>query len=133
MTRTIKASEVKPGMKVRFNMDGWRVEGVISLVEPVTFGVELYSDQGVEMTIADDDPVTVLSDPELKEPQALGARVIVGGHKFVRMHWGDGVTEPWVSGPNVIWCSWDSLLGLGPVTVIDADPSWTVPANQEGA
>lgn len=129
MVYTIKASEVEPGMKIKFDMDGWCIEGVISLVEPVTFGVELYSDQGVEMTIANDDPVTVLSVPELKEPQALGARVVVGGYKFVRMHWGDDDPQPWVGGPNVVWCSWDSLLGLGAVTVVDADPSWTVPTS----
>lgn len=65
--RQIEASEVKPGMTIRFDMDGWRVEGTVSRVEPVTFGLEFYSTQSVEMTLSEDSPVTVLAEPARPE------------------------------------------------------------------
>ena len=129
MTRTIKASEVKPGMTIQFNLDGWEVKGAVSRVEPVTFGLDFYSTQGVEMTLGEDTPVTVLAEPQPEEPVTLCARIVVAGRKIYR--WTEDPKEPWpwrgeaLNLDPVLW-SWGQLCGLGHVTVIP-DQGWTVP------
>lgn len=132
--RQIRASEVKPGMTVKFDLDGWHVEGTVSRVEPVTFGVDFYSTQGLEMTLGEDTPVTVLAEPQPEEPVTLCARIVVAGRKIYR--WTEDPKEPWpwrgeaLNVDPVLW-SWGQLCGLGHVTVVDADPSWTAPADRE--
>ena len=126
MTRTIKASEVKPGMTIQFNLDGWEVKGAVSRVEPVTFGLDFYSTQGVEMTLGEDTPVTVLAEPQPEEPTEFGARVVVNGRRGIR---GDNSVEHWWV-EDVGWHSWDELCEMGPVTVIP-DQGWTAPETPE--
>lgn len=130
MTRTIKASEVQPGMKIRFDMDGWDVEGVVSRIEPVIVGLEFYSTQGVEMTLGEDTLVTVLAEPQPEEPAAFGARVVAGEYKALRRNGRAGAIWSWVvefPGGRTAPYSWKEVCALGQVTVIDADPYWTVP------
>lgn len=121
--RQTKASEVKPGMKVRFDMGGWHIEGTVSRVEPVTFGLEFYSTQGVEMTLCEDTLVTVLAKPRPEEPKVFGARVTVDGLHFVRA---DDDGAPWKGEGEPSWWDWNDLCELGPVMVVP-DQGWTVP------
>ena len=126
MTRTITPAEVKPGMEVQFDLSGWDVKGTVSRVEPVTFGLEFYSTHGEEMTLDEYTPVTVLSEPQPEEPTAFGARVVADGMLFVRA---DDDANPWRHPRAAMWANWRDVCALGEVTVIDADPSWTVPAD----
>lgn len=121
MTKQIKASEVKPGMTVKFDMDGWHVEGTVSRVEPVTFGLDFYSTQGVEMTLGEDTPVTVLAEPRPEEPKAFGACVRVDGVEYIR----DGVDDLWFT-PKLIDYSrnhrWEDITARGQVEVVNPNP-----------
>lgn len=133
MTRTIKASEIKPGMTVKFDLDGWRVDGTVSRVEPVTFGVDFYSTQGLEMTLGEDAPVTVLAEPapaQPEEPRWIAARAKVGDRRFFTV---DESDRPWRKADCMghifpYRYSWSDVCSLGQVTVIP-DQGWTVPAD----
>ena len=84
------------------------------------------------MSVQSDVEVTVLSEPappQPEEPTEFGARVRVRDGRFVRLNGGDPSLGPWYEeGTGYRW-SWDDLCEMGPVTVIDAAPSWTVPAD----
>ncbi|WP_431695571.1 hypothetical protein [Kocuria rhizophila] len=128
MTRTIKASEVKPGMKIRWEYLGIVTEckvGKVRQVQPWG-GVNADTPEGGVIFVAAASPVTVLSEPGPEEPTALGARVIADGMPFVRA---DDNDTPWRHYRARWWVDWRDVCALGEVTIIDADPSWEPPAN----
>ena len=130
--RQIKASEVKPGMTIRWTNSGLTQECTVGSI------INRYSNGAVDITTPEDTiacvrcayPVTVLSEAQPEEPVTLCARIVVAGRKIYR--WTEDPKEPWPwqgEALNVdpgLW-SWSQLCGLGPVTVVDADPSWTAP------
>ena len=128
MTRTIKASEVKPGMEVQFDLSGWDVKGTVATVDVSPHAVWIYTEERCEMSLDLDTPVTVLAEPQPAEPTAFGARVVVNRRRFTRAQQCRGDLRPWISAREGTWFTWDEVLGLGQVTVIDADPPWTLPA-----
>ena len=133
MTRTIKVSEVRPGMEVQWTSLGItrRCTGEVVDGGSPRYGVHLRTSEGGAVHIPGDAEVTVLAEPQPKEPVTLCARIVVAGRKIYR--WTEDPKEPWpwrgeaLNVDPVLW-SWGQLCGLGHVTVIDADPSWTLPA-----
>ena len=125
MTRTIKASEVKPGMEVEFTLT--RRMTIHKNVEGDYSERELEDVSGSIVFVGADTQVTVLSEPQPEEPTAGGARVVVGGRRFLRA---DGDSLPWVELDVWEWYWWDYLCNLGQVTVIP-DQGWTVPEDTE--
>ena len=125
--RQIKASEVKPGMVVRWESRGFTHEGT---VERVTSGTSLYTTRFINgyfgINTPSDATVTVLSEPQPEEPTEFGARVVVNGRRGIR---GDNSVEHWWV-EDVGWHSWDDLCEMGPVTVIP-DQGWTAPETPE--
>ena len=128
--RQITAAEVNPGMEVQFDLEGWDVKGTVATVKVRPSAVWIYTEKWCEMPLNLDSPVTVLAEPQPEEPVTLCARIVVAGRKIYR--WTEDPKEPWpwrgeaLNVDPVLW-SWGQLCGLGPVTVIDAAPSWTVP------
>lgn len=128
MTRTIKASEVKPGMEVQFDLSGWDVKGVVGTVKVLPHSVWIYTEKCCEMSLELDTPVTVLSEPQPEEPTEFGARVVVNGQQFLRAQEWEDDNFPWLRAGVGDWHDWDSLLRLGRVEVVP-DQGWTVPAD----
>ena len=127
--RQIKASEAKPGMEVQFDLSGWDVKGTVATVDVRPHAVWIYTEKWCEMSLDLDSPVTVLSEPapaQPEEPTTLGARVVVGDLKFVR---GYGTAWPWIDSLDGETYEWSDICDYGAVTVLDADPSWTVPTS----
>lgn len=130
MTRTIKVSEVRPGMEVQWTSLGItrRCTGEVVDGGSPRYGVHLRTSEGGAVHIPGDAEVTVLAEPQPKEPVTLCARIVVAGRKIYR--WTEDPKEPWpwrgeaLNVDPVLW-SWGQLCGLGHVTVIDADPPWT--------
>lgn len=124
--RQIKASEVQPGMTIRWEGRGFIHEG---LVERTTAGVHPKATRVLSgqfgMDIPEDAEVTVLTESQPEEPTAFGARVVAGGYEFLLSN---GGRRPWKARLDGNRYSWAEVCGLGPVTIIDADPSWTLPA-----
>lgn len=127
MTRTIKASEVKPSMVVRWESRGFTHEGT---VERVTSGLSKYTTRFINssfgMDVLNETTVTVLSEPQPEEPTSFGARVTVRGLRFVRGHDADW---PWIDSLDGELYDWNDLCEMGPVVVIDDDPYWEVPTD----
>lgn len=125
--RQIKASEVRPGMTIRWT------NGDVSHQCPLA-GVERFNnDQDVQgntpqgqvvLLHRDDDVLVVKEPPQPEEPTAFGARVVVGGLCFVRR--GAAHLRPWENEAATVF-NWREVKRLGEVTVIDADPYWTAP------
>lgn len=135
--RQITAAEVKPGMEVQFDLSGWDVKGAVASVDVRPHAVWIYTEKWCEMSLDLDSPVTVLSEPappQPEEPVTLCARIVVAGRRIYR--WTEDPKEPWpwrgeaLNVDPVLW-SWGQLCGLGHVTVVDAAPSWTAPADRE--
>lgn len=128
MTRTIKASEVKPGMEVQFDLEGWDVKGTVGTVKVLPHSVWIYTEKCCEMSLDLDSPVTVLSEPvQPEEPTEFGAKVRVRDGRFVRLVEGDAGFRVWFEEGTESWWTWDDLCEMGPVTVVP-DQGWTVPA-----
>lgn len=128
MTRTIKASEIKPGMNIRFDLEGWGVKGTVARMHRRPQGMWLYTDQSFELSLDLDDPVTVLSEPQPAEPTEFGAKVRVRKGRFVRLVEGDAGFLVWFEEGTESWWTWDELCEMGPVTVVP-DQGWEVPAD----
>ena len=129
--RQIKAAEVKPGMNIQFDLEGWDVKGTVATVKVRPSAVWIYTEKWCEMPLNLDSPVTVLSEPQPEEPTAFGAKVVVAGRRMIRCTGDPKELWAWrgeeLNGDPVLW-SWGQLTGLGPVTVIP-DQGWTVPAD----
>ena len=136
MTRTIKVSEVRPGMEVQWTSLGItrRCTGEVVDAGSPRDGVNLRTSEGGAVHIPGDAEVTVLTEPQPEEPTAFGARVVAGRERFLRCDCDD---RPWrcvsVDGALGYFVDWSLVCEAGPVTVIDADPSWTLPAQVEVA
>lgn len=130
MTRTIKVSEVRPGMEVQWTSLGItrRCTGEVVDAGSPRDGVNLRTSEGGAVHIPGDAEVTVLTEPQPEEPTAFGARVTAGGRRFVR---GNGVVWPWIESLDGELYDWRNVCDEGEVTIIDADPSWTAPAGRE--
>lgn len=135
MTRTITPAEIKPGMRIRFDLEGWDVKGTVARMHRRPQGMWLYTDQSFELSLDLDAPVTVLSEPapaQPEEPTSAGAKVLAGVHRFLRC--GQGV-KPWrrvlSNGAvgNLAW-SWSEVCSHGPVQVVP-DQGWAVPDSPE--
>lgn len=127
--RQIKASEVKPGMTIRWD-DGCGVQVITpSKVGPLDMHTPpatiLEGDCGVWRATDSDRLVTVLAEPQPEEPTEFGAKVIVGGRRFLRA---DGHVRPWLESEAWTWYTWAHLCSLGPVQVVP-NQGWTVPAD----
>ena len=118
MTRTIKVSEVRPGMEVQFDLSGWDVKGTVATVDVRPHAVWIYTEKWCEMSLDLDSPVTVLSEPQPEEPTAFGARVRVRDGRFVRLDDYAAGVVPWSEKGTGAWWSWDDLCEMGPVTVV---------------
>lgn len=131
MTRTIKVSEVRPGMEVQWTSLGItrRCTGEVVDAGSPRDGVNLRTSEGGAVHIPGDAEVTVLAEPQPEEPVTLCARIVVAGRRIYR--WTEDPKEPWpwrgeaLNVDPVLW-SWGQLCGLGHVTVIP-DQGWTVP------
>lgn len=129
MTRTIKASEIRPEMEVQWTHAGITRQCTPSYVDTVSprNGAHLRTFEGGSVHIPDGIEVTVLSEPQPEEPTEFGAKVRVRDGRFVRLDWEDSSSRPWhEKGTGYRW-SWDDLCEIGPVTVVP-DQGWTVPA-----
>ena len=133
MTRTIKAGEVAPGTLIEYS------DGDITPRVPVhqvailgNESVKVTTPKGRIVTLPITQAVTVLTEPvhvQPEEPTAFGARVVAGRERFLRC---DCDSRPWRSvsedGALGFFVDWPLVCEAGPVTVVDADPSWTLPA-----
>lgn len=128
MTRTIKVSEVRPGMEVQWTSLGItrRCTGEVVDAGSPRDGVNLRTSEGGAVHIPGDAEVTVLAEPQPEEPKAFGACVRMDGVGYIR----DGVDDgrqygPWFT-PKFIDCSrnhrWEDLTARGQVEVVNPDP-----------
>ena len=126
MTRTIKVSEVRPGMEVQWTSLGItrRCTGEVVDAGSPRDGVNLRTSEGGAVHIPGDAEVTVLTEPQPEEPTAFGARVVAGGYEFLLSHGGRRSWKARLDGKRY---AWTDLCDMGSVVVIDAIPSWTVP------
>lgn len=121
--RQIKAGEVTPGMEIEIvTIRNMTVTRVFTWSDS---NWELRDDSGHVARVNADAKITVLSEPQPEEPTVFGARVVAGGRRFVLA---DDDSAPWMDTEFWMWRTWEEVCAIGPVTVIDADPSWTVPA-----
>ena len=135
MTRIIKAKDIKPGMEVEWTQAGVTRKCVAETVDSASprYGVNLHTYEGGAVYIPRDVEVTVLSEPapaQPEEPTEFGAKVTVGGEKFLRAQHPTSVPVPWLSESDGKWRNWAAILAMGPVTVIP-DQGWTVPDTPE--
>ena len=137
MTRTIKASGVKPGMEVRWDSGGITYQCKVDEVNPsISSGfVILDVVGGSKICVRETLSVTVLPDPQPEELTEFGAMVIAGGFPALRTQGGadeiDPHAGPWrVRMGRDTWrdLTWDELCSMGPVQVVP-DQGWTVPAD----
>ena len=125
--KQIKASEIKPGMTIRWEQEDLVLQFPVARSIQFGNGHLLRTPMRKVVTIPPDTPVTVLSDPapaQPEEPTEFGARVVVDGVCFVRR--GAAHLRPWENDAATVF-NWREVTRLGEVTVIDADPYWTVP------
>lgn len=126
MSRIIKASDVKPGQRIRWTEEGTTMELTVAAVrqtgctEP---SLQLRNSAGRYEYTYPNTVVAVVSEPQPEEPQEFGARVVVNGDQFIRGG-GDSIYI-WEDLSGTCF-TWNDLLGLGPVTIIP-DQGWTVP------
>ena len=128
MTRTIKASEVKPGMKIQWEVDDSLIQTYAKAVKRVERGarMEITTRTDAFWYIRSDIPVTVLSETLPEEPTTFGARVMAGGLMFVR---GIHHERPWMVSLDGELYDWNDLCKLGSVAVIEAEPYWEIPTD----
>ena len=133
MTRTIKVSEVRPGMEVQWTSLGItrRCTGEVVDAGSPRDGVNLRTSEGGAVHIPGDAEVTVLTESQPEEPTEFGARVVAGGCRAQRGHGRAGAILPWVvefPGGNTASYDWEGICDLGQETVIP-DQGWTVPGD----
>jgi len=124
--RQIKASEVKPGMEVQFDLSGWVIKGAVGTVSVLPHSVWIYTEKCCAMSLELDSPVTVLSEPQPEEPTWAVAKVVAGACRFVR-----GSDKSWLrvhpdGAVGSLPFSWSEVCSFGQVTVIP-DNGWAVP------
>lgn len=127
--KQIKASEIQPGMTIRWGHGDITHQCALA-------GVERFNnDQGVQgetpqgqtvLFYGDKDVLVVKEPPQPEEPTEFGAKVIVDGRRFLRAPEWTGDRQPWLESDKGTWRNWDDLLRLGHVQVVP-DQGWTVP------
>lgn len=134
MTNTIKASEVTPGMTVKWKRGKFTHEVPVERVHSTAGGRTTWFVNGVDgMSVQSDTQVTVLSEPapaQPEEPRWVAARAKLRDYRFFRV---DESDRPWRKADCMgrvfpYRYSWSDVCSLGPVTVIP-DQGWTVPAD----
>ena len=128
--RQIKARDIKPGMTIRWGYGDVSYQCPIVRVELFNGGQDVQGEtqRGQTVLIQGGKDVMVIKEPpQPEEPKAGGARVVVGGRRFLRA---DDDSLPWVEPDVWDWYTWDYLCSLGHVTVIP-DQGWTVPDTPE--
>ena len=119
--RQIKASEVKPGMTIRWETE-MKIKGTTECNG--VGGVLIWGDNRTTEYLDSDAKITVVSEPQPEEPTAFGARVVAGGYEFLLSNGGRRSWKARLDGNRYAWAD---LCGMGPVTVVDANPSWETP------
>lgn len=131
MSETIKANEITPGMVIEWTDRGTFTRLTVESYNPSLSAVR--SVGGAVRYLASGTDVEVIAAPPVMspEPEALGARVKAGDKLFLRAYDdGCGWVEARVNATGLAY-TWREVNEFGPVTVIDGNPSWTVPASQE--
>ena len=132
--KQIKASEIKPGMTIRWDSGGITYQCKVGGLFPsITSGlVSVEAAGGGYIPLSRTQPVTVLSEPapaQPEEPTEFGAKITVAGRRMIRRT--DNPKELWawqgeaLNGDPALW-SWGQLTGLGPVQLVP-DQGWTTP------
>ena len=120
--RTIGASEITAGMRVRWEYGGIQTELTVYKIEPTSTGMYCaYSSQGMAVFVPGGTEVTVLVEPQPTEPTEFGALVVVDGVEYFRWDPSDKDRYPWVSREAVAGAvshCWDQLTARGQVRVI---------------
>lgn len=136
MTRTIKASEIKPGMEIEWKFGGYYTRCVVGLVQKENLSYPAYSIRAVGSaagwkTFSPGREVTVLKEAQPEEPTEFGAKIIVDGRRFLRAPLHSSDSTPWLSHLDGMWRNWSMILAMGPVTVVSdqgcptpVDASW---------
>lgn len=134
--KQIKASEIKPGMTIRWGEADITHQCPLASVERFNNDQDIQGEtpQGqVALLRGDDDVLVVKEPPQPEEPTEFGARVVAGGVTALRTQ--DGADEvdpdegPWrVRSACNTWddMTWAEVCALGPVQVVP-DQGWTVP------
>ena len=134
MTRTIKASEVKPGMTIRWERYGFTHEGTVERVTSVGGGwMTRFLSGASGMSVQSDVEVTVLSEPappQPEEPTEFGAKVVAGGRLFLRAPQCSSDPAPWLRDSDGKRRNWAAIMAMGTVTVVP-DQGWTAPDTPE--
>ena len=119
--KQIKASEIKPGMTIRWGR--WDISYQCTLTRVERFnggpGVQEETRQGKTVFLRGDEDVLVVKEPpQPEEPTEFGARVVVKGRRFLRSPEDKCDVQAWLEEGDGIWRDWDELCAMGPVTVI---------------
>lgn len=127
--RQIKASEIKPGMTIRWETGGITHECVVEAVTPslASGAVDVDAVGDGYMRIERATLITVLSEPKSvqpEEPTEFGAKVRVRDGRFVRLDDYAAGVVPWSEKGTGAWWSWDDLCEMGLVQVVP-DQGWT--------
>ena len=131
--KQIKASEVKPGMTIRWDSGGITYQCKVGGLFPsITSGlVSVEAAGGGYIPLSRTQPVTVLSEPappQPEEPTEFGIMVTVYGCPAVRVNTRSSETGIWALEPvgqEPLLKTWAELLELGDVEI--PDQGWTVP------
>ena len=129
--RQIKASEIKPGMTIRWGCGDVSFQCPIVRVELFNDGQDVQGEtrRGQTVLIHGGEDVSVVKEsPQPEEPTWFGARVRGGDDDEHYVRTGNG-SYPWGRGDGCLF-TWDELCEMGPVTVIP-DQGWKVPAETE--
>ena len=137
MTRTIKASEVKPGMTIRWARGDISSQCNLAGVERFNDDQDIQGEtkQGLTVLLRGNEDVLVVKEPpQPEEPRWVAARARVGDYLFFRVDESDRAWRRADCMGRVFpyWYTWDEICGRGTVTVIP-DQGWTVPADGEPA
>lgn len=118
--RTIKASEVRKGMRVRVEASNGdatiTTEGVVTKATGTYVAALFFGDYGINLN--PDHPVTVLAEPEPEWVEGAWYWLDVGGHKRPGRRVKGGWSS-WADGPTHGLSDDDDLTVLGRVLIVD--------------
>lgn len=120
--RTIKPSDITPGMTIRWDHAGVKTELTVRDVSYLDMWMyRAHSPQGMTVFIPSGTEITVLEEPQPPEPTEFDALVVVDGVEYIR--WDDSGEDrhSWASRgrvDGVVFHCWDQLTARGQVRVI---------------